>query len=137
MPNLIRPAEQLRPGLFLRLPLGVFLTAAALAAAAAPVLAASVNPVAGRYAILRAEDKDTGCMLTLEMRGARGGSKAQLAPACRDNGVVVFDPVAWSLDRGRLVLTARKGHKAHFDRGEDGVWRRDSAEGKALGLRPL
>lgn len=77
-------------------------------------------------------------MLTLETRArSRAGLKAQLAPACRDNGVVIFDPIGWSVDRGRLVLTARKGHKAHFDKDADGVWRRDAKEGKALGLRPI
>jgi hypothetical protein len=95
-------------------------------------LAQSRADVAGRYALLRAEDKDTGCMLTLQ-----GGGKAQLAPACRDNGVVIFDPVAWSIERGRLVLKARKGHDAKFDRDPHGVWRRDAKDGKALGLRPL
>lgn len=105
-----------------------------IAAAAAP----GAGDVAGRYSILRDEDKDTGCMLTLETRArGPGGYKAQLAPACRDNGLVIFDPVGWGLDRGRLVLTARKGHKAHFDRGANGVWRRDAKEGKALGLKPL
>jgi hypothetical protein len=102
--------------------------------------ATGVQPseVAGRYAILRADDKDTGCMLTLDDRArGRGGFKAYLAPACRDNGVVVFDPIAWSLDRGRLTLSARKGHRAHFDLDADGVWRRDPKEGKALSLKPL
>jgi Protease inhibitor Inh len=98
---------------------------------------ARVSETAGRYAILRADDKDTGCMLTLEARPVRGGYKAQLAPGCRDNGVVIFDPVAWTLERGRLSLTARKGHKTHFDRQSDGVWRRDAKEGKELALRPL
>ncbi len=93
--------------------------------------------VAGRYGILRAEDHDTGCMLTLEARPAKGGNKAQLAPACRDNGVVIFDPVAWSLERGRLALTARKGHKTYFEHHPDGVWRRDDKEGKPLSLRRL
>ncbi len=101
-------------------------------------LAAGATDAAGRYTILREADKDTGCMLTLDARArGRAGLKAQLAPACRDNGVVIFDPVGWGVDRGRLVLTARKGHKAHFDKGADGVWRRDAKEGKALGLRPL
>lgn len=100
--------------------------------------AAGAADAAGRYTILREADKDTGCMLTLDARArGRAGLKAQLAPACRDNGVVIFDPVGWGIDRGRLVLTARKGHKAHFDKGADGVWRRDDKEGKALGLRPL
>jgi hypothetical protein len=88
---------------------------------------------AGRYSVLR-EDKDTGCMLTLF-----GGGKAQLAPACRDNGIVVFDPVRWAMDHGRLALTARKGHKAHFEKDDAGVWRRDAKEGgkSALAFKPI
>jgi len=105
---------------------------------AAPAGAAQPGGVAGRYAILRADDKDTGCMLTLDDRArGPGGFRAQLAPACRDQGVVIFDPVGWSLERGRLALTARKGHKAHFEQEADGVWRRDAKEGKALSLRRL
>ncbi|CAN2535693.1 hypothetical+protein [Methylocapsa aurea] len=110
---------------------------ACLPAFAPPAVAAQPG-VAGRYAILRAGDKDTGCMLTLDDRGrGPGGFRAQLAPACRDQGVVIFDPVGWSLERGRLSLTARKGHKAHFDQEPDGLWRRDAKEGKALSLRRL
>jgi hypothetical protein len=117
--------------------LGFCLVAAA--SVSAPLAhAAGPTEASGRYSILREGDKDTGCMLTLDAR-TRGGAglKAQRAPACRDNGVVMFDPIGWGLDRGRLVLTARKGHKAHFEKGADGVWRRDAKEGKALGLRPL
>ena len=97
----------------------------------------SAGDASGRYAILR-DDRETGCMLTLEARApGPGGNRAQLAPACRDNGIVVFDPVGWTIDHGRLVLTARKGHKAHFERDAAGVWRRDPKEGKALGFRPI
>lgn len=111
----------------------------AAASVSAPLArAAGATEAAGRYSILREGDKDTGCMLTLDARvRGRAGLKAQLAPACRDNGVVIFDPVGWGLDQGRLVLTARKGHKAHFDKDASGVWRRDAKEGKALGLKPL
>jgi hypothetical protein len=111
----------------------------AAAGVSAPLaLAASPGDAAGRYSILREGDKDTGCMLTLDARvRGRAGLKAQLAPACRDNGVVIFDPVGWGLDQGRLVLTARKGHKARFDKDASGVWRRDAKEGKALSLKPL
>lgn len=116
---------------------------AAVTAQAAPAPSASAAPpprtgeIAGRYAILR-EGKDTNCMLTLDDK-ARGlkGNKAQLAPACRDQGLVIFDPAGWSLDRGRLVLTARKGHQTHFDRNADGLWMKDPKEGKNLGLRKL
>lgn len=100
--------------------------------------AAGAAPAPGRYAILRAGDKDTGCMLTLFDRAhGQGGFRAQLAPACRDQGVVIFDPIGWSLERGRLTLTARKGHKAHFEQEADGLWRRDAKEGKALALKRL
>jgi hypothetical protein len=112
-----------------------------LAAAFAATGVASAEPrsseAAGRYAILRGDNKETGCMLTLETRPGSGGFKAQLAPACRDNGLVIFDPIAWSMDHGRLALTARKGHKNHFDRMPGGGWRRDAKEGKDLILRPL
>lgn len=97
------------------------------------------GPVAGRYAPLRDAGRDTGCMITLDdkTRGPHGTNKAQLAPACRDQGLVIFDPVGWQVEHGRLVLTARKGHKAHFERQENGTWARDSKEGKALALRPM
>jgi hypothetical protein len=111
---------------------------AAAGVPASQAIAAGATDAGGRYSILREGDKDTGCMLTLDARvRGRAGLKAQLAPACRDNGVVIFDPVGWGLDRGRLVLTARKGHKAHFDKDAAGIWRRDAKEGKALGLKPL
>jgi hypothetical protein len=113
----------------------------AVAAASLPFSAAAMEQhpsgAAGRYAILRAGNKDTGCMLTLDTQPRAGGLKAQLAPACRDNGMVIFDPVAWNLERGRLALTARKGHKTYFERQTDGIWRRDAKEGKELSLRPL
>lgn len=95
--------------------------------------ASAAGDVAGRYSVLR-DEKDTGCMLTL-----MGGGRAQLAPACRDNGIVVFDPVKWALEHGQLALTARKGHKAHFEKDAAGVWRRDAKEGgkSALAFRPI
>jgi hypothetical protein len=95
-------------------------------------LAFAAGDAAGRYGVLR-DNKDTGCMLTL-----MGGGRAQLAPACRDNGIVVFDPMRWSIERGRLALVARQGHKAHFERDSNGVWRRDPAEGKSsLAFKPI
>ena len=86
---------------------------------------------AGRYAVMR-DDKDTNCMVTLH-----AGGKAQLAPACRDNGIVVFDPMNWRSESGKIVLTARKGHKIELTRGENNVWRRDGDSAKGLGLRPM
>ncbi|MGH6869861.1 MAG: AprI/Inh family metalloprotease inhibitor [Methylocella sp.] len=101
-------------------------------------LAAAPADAAGRYAILRGGGKDTGCMLTLNSQGkAPGRKKASLAPACRDQGIVIFDPAGWQIVNGRLVLTARKGHKTSLDAQPDGTWKKDSKEGKSLTLKKL
>ncbi len=109
-------------------------------AANTAVRAAAPGDFAGRYIILREGGRDVGCMLTLDgaARGPGGDFKAQLAPACRDQGIVVFDPVAWRVERGRLVLTARKGHAATFDKQADGAWWKDPTEGgKPLGVKKI
>ena len=112
-----------------------------VAATTMPGAASSAKPdeIAGRYSVLREGGKDTGCMLTLDAkaRGLKGGNKALLAPACRDQGIIIFDPVGWTLEKGRLKLTARKGHHAIFDQKSEGVWEKDPKEGKALGLKKM
>ncbi len=96
-----------------------------------PAVPASELP--GRYSVLRDGNKDTGCMLTLQP-----GGKAQLAPACRDNGIVVFDPVAWSYAGGKMMLRARKGHHANFEYTTEQSWQKDPKEGgKPLGFRKM
>jgi hypothetical protein len=110
------------------------------AATIAPA-ASSVKPdeIAGRYSVLREGGKDSGCMITLDAkaRGLKGGNKALLAPACRDQGIVIFDPVGWTMEKGRLKLTARKGHHAIFEQKGDGTWEKDPKEGKALSLKKM
>ena len=91
----------------------------------------SPSEVVGRYNVLRS-GKNTGCMLTLE------ASRALLAPACRDGGMVIFDPKGWSLMHRRLVLRARKGHSAVFEMDDNGVWQKEAATGtQALGFRKM
>ena len=95
---------------------------------------------AGRYNLFREDHKDTGCLVTLDdrTRGPSGTFKAVLAPACRDQGLVIFDPVGWNMERNRIGLLARKGHFAYFELQSDGYWRRDPKEGgKPLFLRKL
>lgn len=93
---------------------------------------------AGRYSLLREGGKDTGCMLTLDAAAkVQGKGKASLAPGCRDQGIVIFDPAGWEIINGRLVLVARKGHKAHFDAQTDASWKKDPGEGKPLSLKKL
>lgn len=103
-----------------------------------PAVAVKPSEVAGRYYIFREGGKDTGCLLTLDDHTAGlGGNKAALAPACRDQGLVIFDPAGWRIVGGRLVLTARKGHTTHLDLQEDGTWTKDPHEGKMLILKKL
>ena len=97
----------------------------------------TTGDLAGRYAVMR-DKRDTGCMITLDKTRGKGGDRAQLAPGCRDQGIVVFDPSAWQIVRGDLVLTARAGHKTKLEKQEDGVWAKDPKEGgKPLGLKKL
>lgn len=99
-----------------------------------------INEVVGRYAVLREDDKDTLCMVTLsEAPRGKGYLRAQLAPACRDNGVVIFDPIAWTIDRqGHISLQARKGHKMGMERDANGVWRRmGDAKVRPLSLKRI
>ena len=93
--------------------------------------------LAGRYAVMR-EKRDTGCMITLDRSRASGGDRAQLAPGCRDQGIVIFDPAAWQLVKGELVLTAKAGHKTKLEKQAEGQWAKDPKEGgKPLGLKKL
>ncbi len=96
------------------------------------------SDVAGRYAILRAGGKDSGCMLTLDDKSkAKRGYRANLSPACRDQGMVIFDPAGWQLVKGRLILIAQKGHKAELDLQADGTWQKDPKDGKKLILKKM
>ena len=110
---------------------------------APPKKAAAVSEkpeeVAGRYAVLRDKTRDTGCMVTLDDKshGPDNTLKARLAPACRDQGIVIFDPVGWQIVTGQLVLTARKGHKTELDTQEDGSWMNNPKTGKTLSLKRI
>ena len=107
--------------------------------AAAPSVHVTAAEIAGRYAVMR-EKHDTGCMLTLDdkTRGKAGGDRAQLAPGCRDQGIVIFDPVGWRVLKGELILTARAGHTAKLESIGDDKWAKDAKDGgKPLGLKKL
>lgn len=117
----------------------VIMVANAPASAPAGSFLGKAADVAGRYIILRDGGKDTGCMLTLDdkARGPHASLKAVLAPACRDQGIVIFDPVGWEIANGRLALIARKGHQTRLDRQPDGTWTKDPSEGQPLGLKKM
>ena len=109
------------------------------AATPARIMPETAEDLAGRYAVMR-EKRDTGCMVTLDDKSrVKGGSvRAQLAPGCRDQGIVIFDPSAWQIVKGQLVLTARAGHKTVLEKKQEGLWEKDAKEGgKPLGLKKL
>lgn len=98
---------------------------------------AGATEIAGRYAVMRG-DRDTGCMVTLDA-GTSGpkGLRARLAPACRDQSIIIFDPLGWQEKNGKLVLIARKGHSITLEKDANGVWMKTPSDAKALGLKPL
>ena len=108
-----------------------------LAANDTPRVAVNAKELSGRYAVMRG-DRDTGCMVTLES-DARGlkGLRARLAPACRDQGITIFDPLGWQAKGSELVLTARKGHSISLDKDENGIWVKMPKDPKGLGLKRL
>lgn len=103
-----------------------------------PASSVAVMDPAGHYSVLREGDRDSGCMLTLDdQHKGSGPKKAFLAPGCRDQGIIIFDPIGWQILNGRLILTARKGHKAELNLQPDGSWKKDPRDGKALTLKKL
>ncbi len=107
--------------------------------AVAPISNIEAGQMSGRYAILRDGGKDTGCMVTLDDKasGPSHSYKAILAPACRDQGIVIFDPAGWEVDGEKLLLIARKGHENHFVLQPDKTWIKDASEGKPMILKKL
>ena len=95
---------------------------------AAEAPAAAGGP--SRYALLREENKDSGCLVNL-----LAGGRAQLGPGCKDQGLVVFDPIGWSSGRNAIVLRARKGHRVNFVYKPDGTWLREPEDKRPLALR--
>lgn len=95
--------------------------------------------VAGRYALTRDDGKDRGCVLTLADTGNGNGSFiASLSPTCKDQGLQIFDPVAWQMDKDKLILSARKGHNTvRFDQQADGRWQKDDELSRPLMLKKL
>ena len=117
--------------------------AAPPAAKKAPVAAPAPGPtpaeIAGRYAVLRDKTHDTGCMVTLDDKahGPKTTFKARLAPACRDQGIVIFDPIGWEVKGDELVLMARKGHTTELKTQDDGTWMNEPKKGKTLSLKKI
>ncbi|MGL4634629.1 MAG: AprI/Inh family metalloprotease inhibitor [Beijerinckiaceae bacterium] len=96
--------------------------------------------VAGRYQLFRANNADTGCVLILD-RTLPGPvsmtGKASLEKGCADKGLQVFDPAGWIVERDRMFLFARKGHRSGFYIERDGRLVKDPPAGSPLSARKL
>lgn len=95
---------------------------------------------AGRYQLFRAAGADTGCVVVLD-RGQPGpvanSGRASLERGCDDKGLITFDPAGWLVERDRLFLYARKGHRFGFNIERDGQLTKDPPQGSPLVARKL
>jgi len=105
------------------------------AAAIDPAKAPPPDALPGLYALDRAAEREV-CRLVLDPQPAERRA-VRVMEGCRDPGIAVFDPVAWRYERGRLTLTARKGHEVTLVSHRAGAWRRDPPVGATLVLRRL
>ena len=91
-------------------------------AAAAPML--SADDLAGDWAVARGTGKPV-CVLTLAKSPA--GSDAlvlKIKPGCGDAVVTRFNPVAWRVDEGELVLLSQRGESWQFEQNDANSWQR-------------
>ena len=96
--------------------------------------------VAGRYKLFRAAGADTGCVIMLD-RSLPGpvaqSGRASLERGCDDKGLLTFDPAGWIVERDRMFLYARKGHRFGFNIERDGQLTKDPPQGSPLSARKL
>jgi hypothetical protein len=96
--------------------------------------------IAGRYQLFRAAGANTGCVLLLD-RGQPGpianSGRASLERGCEDKGLQTFDPAGWMVERDRMFLYARKGHRFGFNIERDGSLTKDPPQGSPLLARKL
>jgi hypothetical protein len=96
--------------------------------------------VAGRYKLFRAAGADTGCVMMLD-RSLPGpvaqSGRASLERGCEDKGLLTFDPAGWIVERDRMFLYARKGHRFGFNIERDGQLTKDPPQGSPLLARKL
>jgi hypothetical protein len=96
------------------------------------------SAVAGRYLLLRANDAETGCVLVLERTlpgNVPKSGKASLEKGCQDKGLQTFDPAGWLVERDRMFLFARKGHRTGFNIERGGQLVKDPPAGSPLVAR--
>jgi hypothetical protein len=103
-----------------------------------PAKAPPFASVPGVYVVGRYLEREV-CKVSLgvAMLDASGRYEARLLDGCHDNGLQIFDPVAWRYEAGRLTLQARRGHQVTLISERDGQWRRDPDVGATLQFRKV
>jgi hypothetical protein len=91
-------------------------------AAAAPML--SANDIAGDWAIARGAGKPI-CALTLMNSPAvvADALALKVKPGC-DAAIVRFNPAAWRMDQGDLMLLSQHGESWQFEANDANTWQR-------------
>lgn len=119
-----------------RLAAGTAPAATLVAAPAAEPAPLRPDTLVGLYGVAREKNKPI-CSLDLAATPVKKGGVfvAKLSGGCIDPGLKVFDPVAWRVDKGHLVLQARKGHEQSFAATPDGMFTKDPPSGAQLFLR--
>jgi len=90
-------------------------------AAAAPVR--SAEDMVGDWAVARGSGKPI-CTLTLANSPAAGGALALRLKAGCDPLVTRFNPNAWRMDQGELVLLSARGQTWQFEENDTNTWQR-------------
>jgi hypothetical protein len=91
--------------------------------------------VPGIYGAVRSSGP-SGCRIRLLAAGPDALRRpASLEPGCADAGLIVFNPVAWRYEEGRLTLFAAKGHDVSLVFSADGSFRKDPPSGAELRLK--
>jgi hypothetical protein len=89
--------------------------------AAAPMR--SAEEMVGDWAIARGTGKPI-CTLTLANSPAAGGALALRLKAGCDSLVTRFNPSAWRMDQGELVLLSPRGQSWQFEENDANTWQR-------------
>jgi hypothetical protein len=103
-----------------------------------PARAPARETIPGLYGVARYGGQEV-CRINL---GTQPGSSddrflASYPQRCRDQGLAVFDAVAWRYTGGRLHLIARRGHEIILVSTGQGEWRKDPPGGSELFLKRL
>jgi hypothetical protein len=91
----------------------------------------SPGDLVGAWAFARQPGKAI-CKVTLTEEPANEDTyRLTLASGC-DQGITIFGPVSWRIEKTDIVMVSGKGDQLRFERTEDKVWRKVPEAGKPL-----